>query len=202
MMATPLPALRRLLSVCWGTLTAIPRACWALARDARSHRVARAQLRQQNPAAAEAADQLDRLPPGVLLVERFCLVDANGHKLDVEGMPGQVALYQTYGKALGRRRKGERVVRVAVPRHQITPTLRTKRTLPLAALLLLLAGCADVALLAPAPESAPALPVASSWTLCTTVRVDTLWVDGVPHEERLTICEAPPSPRPGRKEAW
>lgn len=181
------------LSSVRGPIAATLRGLWDIGRAAWRRRRAFRIVEAHDPALAAEYRKLEAVPAGDVLVTRYCLVDRAGKKLEVAGMPGQVALYKTYGKALAHRQRHERVQRIRVPLTQLAPTLvkpvrdATGRRL-LSVLALALLGCDGVALLAPM-DAPPAL------TLCTAVVVDTLWIEGVPHEEQLHTC-APPSPDP------
>jgi hypothetical protein len=141
------------------------------------------ELARRDPAAGAAARKLLDTLPHEPVVKRYKLVDAQGREVEVEGMPGHVALFVSYTKAARHRRKGERVVPTLVPRSALRPTTgRNPRGLVSGLLLAALFGACTA-------PTAPTLPTAS---LCPRgVQVETLWIAGVPYLEQLHTCGRP-----------
>lgn len=90
---------------------------WALALMAFTRWRARAWLRRNRPEKAAALEQAERAVqahPGPV-VRVYALRGPDGHLLRLADKPDAVALFPTYGAALAKRQKGEKVAAVMVP---------------------------------------------------------------------------------------
>lgn len=180
-----LPAVR-------GPLMALGRAARGMIAAAWRRRRALAVIARVDPPLAKEFEKLEAAKiDDEPLVTRYCLVDKNGRKLEVEGMPGHVALYTTYSKANGRRRRGETVHKIRVKAAALAPTLRRGLVSVLLVALLIAAACGSPLGLVAEGDEPPAPPPPPGLTLCRRILADTLWIDGVPHVEYLTVCGAP-----------
>lgn len=185
-------------ALCWlpvvrAPLRALARAAWGMMVAAWRRWRAFALLERVDPPLAQEFRKLEAAAvDDAPLVVRYCLMNRAGKKLEVEGMPGHVALYTTYSKANGRRRRGETVHKILVRSAALAPTLRRTVVSVVAWAVLMGAACdgGPAALLADT-DTVDAQPSPPALLRCTRVLADTLWIDGVPHVEYLTVCGAP-----------